>query len=43
MRRRAERLGQIPEWEYPIRVGAPVAEGKQLLREIEDPIGERKT
>lgn len=27
---------EIEEWEYPIRLGATVAEGKQLLGEIED-------
>jgi hypothetical protein len=30
---------EIEEWEYPIRLGATVAEGKQLLGEIEDLIG----
>ncbi len=29
---------EIEEWEYPIRLGATVAEGKQLLVEIEDVI-----
>jgi hypothetical protein len=27
---------KIEEWEYPIRLGATVAEGKQLLTEVED-------
>lgn len=31
---------EIEEWEYPIRLGATVAEGKQLLVEVEDLIRE---
>jgi len=33
---------EIEEWEFPIRLGATVAEGKQLLREVEDMIGDPK-
>lgn len=29
---------EIEEWEYPIRLGATVAEGKQLLGQVEDVI-----
>ena len=34
---------EIEEWEYPIRLGATVAEGKQLLGEIEEITGETET
>ncbi len=30
---------EIEEWEYPIRLGGTVAEGKQLLAEVENLIG----
>jgi hypothetical protein len=30
---------EIEEWDYPIRLGATVAEGRQLLAEVENLIG----